>query len=425
MLTWGTFTAKLDGNMESVLPGYPAPLLCLLLITSMVAASGDFVTTQVSGIGRYCGAPAIFLEQQRGSLVLPVPVPANAVAAMEQALMAPATAAAGFEVLRNGRLIIERDGCLFDNLPWGRFAPPQAKREFAARFAGPTKAAYASTYHLLMDAMQREANAKIMRVVIERSDLLLAGSTLVLGACVWLSPVVAPAASAEPELCECAVDEALGLALAATAGQVHVERLVWEAAATRPHYSEQRGKMRMEVVRHREAVEGEDDVSEPNGAFVPLPWEIQSFAELESLTLEERALSALRAGLRLPRPRDATAVTITALLEPLLDEDVRRQVRLRRALEMGDVGTAAALDASTSTRGRLMASLRLALEGERYREASEIAIEISIETSRRMDVTLDEGTYDPFLDQDDWYARSLANERTRLLEQERRKREGG
>jgi hypothetical protein len=42
-----------------------------------------------------------------------------------------------------------------------------------------------------------------------------------------------------------------------------------------------------------------------------------------------------------------------------------------------------------------------------------------------MDVTLDEGTYDPFLDQDDWYARSLANERARLLEQERRKRAGG
>jgi hypothetical protein len=92
---------------------------------------------------------------------------------------------------------------------------------------------------------------------------------------------------------------------------------------------------------------------------------------------------------------------------------------------MGDVGTAAALDASTSTRGRLLASLRLAVEEERYGEASELAIEISIETSRRMDVTLDEGTYDPFLDQDDWYARSLANERARLLEQERRKREGG
>jgi len=406
----------------------PAPLLCILLTTSLVAASGDFVTTQVSGIGRYCGAPALFLEQQRGSLVLPVPVPANAVAAMEQALMAPAAAAAGFEVLRNGRFIIERDGCLFDNLPWGRFAPPQAKRDFAARFAGPgpTKAAFASTYHLLMDAMQREANAKVKRVVIERSDLLLAGSTLILGACVWLDPVVAPAESAEPELCECAVDEALGLALAATAGQVHVERLVWEAAATQPRYSEQRGKMRMELGRLREAEDGkEEGVSEPGGAFVPLPWEIRSFAELESLTLEERALSALRAGLRLPRPRDATSVTITALLEPLLDEDVRRQVRLRRALDMGDVGTAAALDASTSTRGRLLASLRLAVEEERYGEASELAIEISIETSRRMDVTLDEGTYDPFLDQDDWYARSLANERARLLEQERRKREGG
>lgn len=40
-----------------------------------------------------------------------------------------------------------------------------------------------------------------------------------------------------------------------------------------------------------------------------------------------------------------------------------------------------------------------------------------------MDVThsQDEGAYDRYLDQDEWYAQSLARERERLLEQDREK----
>ena len=50
-------------------------------------------------------------------------------------------------------------------------------------------------------------------------------------------------------------------------------------------------------------------------------------------SIEERALSALAAGLELPPAVDATDQTITSLIEPMLGEDVRRDLRVRRAFE--------------------------------------------------------------------------------------------
>ena len=110
---------------------------------------------------------------------------------------------------------------------------------------------------------------------------------------------------------------------------------------------------------------------------------------------------------------------LTQLLEPLLDEDVRRRLAMRRALEEGDVGAAAALEAGSSRRGQLLAALRRAVDEERYGEAAELSLELRVETSRRADVTQDEGGYDRYLDQDDWYARGLAAERERELQKER------
>ena len=45
-------------------------------------------------------------------------------------------------------------------------------------------------------------------------------------------------------------------------------------------------------------------------------------------------------------------------------------------------------------------------------------------SAARQDITQDEGAYDPYLDQDDWYARGLAQERERELERQRRRAEG-
>ena len=97
---------------------------------------------------------------------------------------------------------------------------------------------------------------------------------------------------------------------------------------------------------------------------------------------------------------------LLALLEPLLDENVRRQLQVRRALNAGDLGTAAAIDGRKSRRGALLESLQCAVAEERFGEAAELALKLQVETSRRMDVTQDEGAYDRYLDQDDWYAQA-------------------
>ena len=77
-----------------------------------------------------------------------------------------------------------------------------------------------------------------------------------------------------------------------------------------------------------------------------------------------------------------------------------------QALERGDDVEAAALDAGTSKRGRLLAELQLAVQEERFSDAVELSSQLRTESARRMDVTQDEGSYDRYLDQDDWYAHS-------------------
>lgn len=405
----------------------------------------DAFKATVVGLGRYRLSPAIFLAERRDNpdSVLPVPVAASSVTALEQALKhVDGSRCAMLEVLVSGKHVVDRDGGIFDSLPWQWSASAQAKRDAFARFTGRgyPKEGYGSPYHLLLDLIRRDSCADVSNVLIENTDLL---GSVVLGGCVQLERRVPPAIDSgsfamgsgppaakderwwgeegvEPILVESTADEALGLALA-LGTDVLVERAVWESASTTPCYSMQRGKMRIDI----EVSEGMEEYGGTGGSSLgrsnrpPLPWEITSTDELYGLSLEEKALSALSGGLQLPRARDASDELLIDLLSPLLDETVRRELRLRRALESGDDAEAAALSASTSKRGTILAALRRAVAQERYGEAAQLANELRVETNRRADVTQDEGAYDPFLDQDDWYARDLAAARERELQRER------
>ena len=56
---------------------------------------------------------------------------------------------------------------------------------------------------------------------------------------------------------------------------------------------------------------------------------------------------------------------------------------------------------------------RRKVQEERYEDAAELQMEIEIETAGRADVTQDPGSYDPFLDADDWYMRDLIKSKKR------------
>ena len=248
----------------------------LLAVVPVTGLSLDsFVPLRVVGLGRYASAPAIFLEEEQGGDVLPVPIPGDAVMAVEQAL-SPIYSAM-LEVLLHAQPVSKRDDALFDNVPWAWNPSPQAKRDAFARFSGRgyPREGYQSPYHLMLDTLRRDGCADVSRVLIERTSML---GGLVVGGCLCLerrlpqaedsgatrAAGAGPSAledarwwvnddegggfdgSSEPVLCECTTDEALGLAIALRC-EVLVEAEVWQAARTAPKYNTQRGKMRLEV----------------------------------------------------------------------------------------------------------------------------------------------------------------------------------
>ena len=98
--------------------------------------------------------------------------------AMEQALAGEFTAM--MQILISGRFITNRDGGVYDQLPWQWSPSTQAKRDAFSRFTGRgyPREGYPSPYHMLLDMMRRDACAEVGGVLIENTALL---GSLVLG----------------------------------------------------------------------------------------------------------------------------------------------------------------------------------------------------------------------------------------------------
>jgi hypothetical protein len=140
----------------------------ILLMAAVASASRSFVRLELAGIGQYGAAPALFLEQQRGGKVLPVPIPRQSALACEQALSPGSPAMA--DVLLCSRLFASRNNGLIDQLPWQWNPSELAKRDGVARLSGrdyPQGARrYESPYHLLLDVVRKDARAEPSRVEI-------------------------------------------------------------------------------------------------------------------------------------------------------------------------------------------------------------------------------------------------------------------
>ena len=229
-------------------------LLVVLAATAALDVS-NFVKLHPLGLGRYAGAPAFILSDTPTSTpmsrVLPIPIPKTLECALEDAL-SPSFCSM-VDVLIHGRAIVERDGGLYDSLPWSWNPDAFAKRNAYGRFTGRgyPKDGYASPYHLLLDMCRREACADVGEVLIENTDLL---GRVVLGGAVlverrlpmakdsglhaagagpapaedarwWVRPRGRDADAAARDqgklrdgtLCECTTDEAVGLAVRSAA----------------------------------------------------------------------------------------------------------------------------------------------------------------------------------------------------------------
>ena len=402
-------------------------------------SSTRFVPLQIAGLGRYGTQPALFLQADAGGLVMPVPIPRESEAALEQAL-AP-TRASRVEVLLQARPLTSRDDGLLDSLPWSWNPNPLAKRDCFARLSGrdyPNGAnGPGSAYELLVDAVRSEACAEIRRVCVV-NEAAAEENTLSIGSCVLLQRRLPDATRASDARvrdagqqlrgldvadaydeaageipCACAVDEALGLALALGLTSVDVEESVWENGAREPKYAMLRSQMRICIPEEDEAAKESDRdglirsvekaKSRPKGRA---PWEYTSADELLAAPPEDKAISALVAGLRLPRverlrssisaagePNEQVDAILTALLEPLCDESVRRELRARRALAQGEAPRASSvsnvyvaadpelfnLETQLEACSKLKRKMAIALAEEDYETAAELQAQLLAE----------------------------------------------
>ena len=309
------------------------------------------------------------------------------------------------------RRVMQRHGAFFDNLPWKWADSSLAKRDAAKGV--DRRRGFRTHYEWMLSLVQVDCNAQVMSIIIENTDLF---GPIVLGGALLLRPCPGSVPASQPYWCDCTPDEAIGLSIV-TGLPVEVDISLWERTARAPSEI-QVDRLNFLVGKLGNIDDGLIDELRPPA---PLPWQISSLNELNELSTLDKARCALAAGLELPRARYVSDLVLIALLEPVLDETVRQELRIERAVSNQDYELAGRLKARKSKRSLLIEKMRAAVEDGRYREASELALMLRAETQRRQDISQDEGAYDEMLDQDDWYAQQLARERQREMEIERRR----
>jgi len=313
--------------------------------------------------------------------------------------------------------LVSRDGDLWDSLPWEEWgATALAKRDaYNAMTSSRTRGgAYDAAVAVMAELLRAEVEGLALEVSGEGSR---PGSVRVGGVAILRrgapGPDPAPASGLFPcpddpnrLAVPCAADEvaglscALGLPVAAPASLYDAGKVVGEAVY---RLDALRGRGTLRVTAEGVAVDTAAQVGRGDPE-PPMPWEVGSVQEFDALSVAEKRASLTRAGQpRLPRPREGER-KLDDLLLPLLDEAVRAQVLRRRALERGDWEEAARLQDNRSERDQLLEEISTRREADPEDELLP-ALEERYEllTSLRADPTLDEGSYDPYLDQDEWY----------------------
>jgi len=133
---------------------------------------------------------------------------------------------------------------------------------------------------------------------------------------------------------------------------------------------------------------------------VPPPWNLSS-DDAMCMSLEELRSSLRVAGI--PSRRRADRNELIEQLLPLLDEIQRRRFMIKMAVAEDRLLDAEALYQARSLRHQLTDDLDQAVAEERFDEAAVLRQRLIKLTEKRADPTQDENTYDPYLDQDEWY----------------------
>lgn len=141
-----------------------------------------------------------------------------------------------------------------------------------------------------------------------------------------------------------------------------------------------------------------DDRDTETGHLAP---ELLSKNQVLSMSTSELRTALRKVGIK-SKTTNLRNELIDRLL-PWLDEMVRYEIRLEESVRKENYNEAQQLYSSRSERTIVKEELDRAVEEERYLDAKRLKERLDRLKDLRADPTQDEGAYDPYLDQDEWY----------------------
>lgn len=326
--------------------------------------------------------------------------------------------------------------CLHDQLPLS----PEERRAAIQRIQQASNAQWPKSALDVALAMWREAECTVAMLVLDEVESLVLDDAIALGAFIGYRRLPAPPRGDPTDspgmawLQSDGLTPSVAVALAVKAGApIYLRREIYDdtlcdlarrggggggdaddgecktdwcvdpaqAASWRPPQSPRQLIQRAE--RGLTQMQLQEQVRQP-------VWEMRA---ADVLTLGQEQLRFLLRQYSVPTRRRESVADMTEKVLPLMDEVQRRIILIRRAVDDEDFYKASALAAGTSSRGRLSEELVQAVRDERYEDAAEIQEQLEAETMGRADITQEPGSYDPFLDADDWYIRDLMRSQKR------------
>ena len=336
----------------------------------------------------------------------------------------------GFDPNSINGILINRDKGIYDNLPYCWKKGANAKLELfnnLQRSSGKSKGIFLTAINDIFDS-------SITGLIIEVRDEINSGS-VTLGAAVafcrndvkddWkisrsnpklptISSTDDPLDIAEATACivECHLDELVAISLLTglpiLIPQLLFDSLAIDAALTNDKNNKSKrsdmsisGPIFRSAEKRREwndRYESTEDSSASVKEASPA-WEIFDASKFLKMTpVEKRAVLRASGVTSLPRPREGLDSLDRALLDKM-DDAVRGEflrLKSRNTMEPATLG-------SSSSRQVLLQLMGEALDNGNLEKAEQLREEFMTMSALRADPTQAEGSYDSYLDQDDWY----------------------
>lgn len=331
----------------------------------------------------------------------------------------------GFDPFSTDAILVNRDAGLYDNLPYCWRKDTNAKLEL---FNLVQKSKGASAEGNFLKAVDSILESRVTGIVIELRDQLTTDIVVLGGAVVFSRNAAAddwklsisnteipttsskddPAEVSEAMACivECHMDELIAVSLL-TGLPIFMPKSLFDSLAidaTLTNDDDSGGSSEMSICgptfrtaadrqQWRESTRGGNQggyVSEASPA-----WEIFDAKKFLNMSpVEKRATLRASGVTSLPRPRDGLDSLDRALLEKM-DDAVRGEVLRLKGREEGP--------SIQSPRQAVLKSIGEALDMGDLDKAKSLREEFMSMTARIADPTQAAGSYDPYLDQDDWY----------------------